>query len=151
MHTQLHLKIVPPLRLILLLATVTVLAVGLAACSDDPRVFDPHVGTWRGTAVAAAQDADSFDIEMTVIPGGVLTITHASTGATYDYSYWARFEQEGDDWQLGIGVYPMGGQREQRFLMMGQSSDAPDTLLLETDEVGAELLGFAHATLQRVP
>ena len=119
----------------------------LTACADDQRTFDPHVGTWQGQA----RGGEDPKIELHIVPGGVLTITNSSTGYSYDYSYWPRFEQEGNSWQLGIGVYPLGGQREQRFLLISQSSQDPDSLFLETDEVGKNLLGFDNAVLQRMP
>jgi len=120
----------------------------LVGCDPADHVFDPHVGTWGGTVQGA--DGSEQAIQAAIVPGGVITITNQTTGVSADYSYWTRFERDGEEWQLGMGVYPLGGTRDERFLLIQQSSKAPDSMLLETSEEGQTLLGFNEGALHRV-
>ena len=129
--------------IISLLCVFAFCLLGMGGCQDDFQVFDPHVGTWSG-------QAGEYLIELDIMPGGVLTFTNHTTGYTDNFTYWTRFEQEGESWQLGMGVYPLEGVRDQRFLLIQQSSNAEDILFLETDETGRNLLGFEAAELRLV-
>ncbi|MCL2526749.1 MAG: hypothetical protein FWE46_06895 [Coriobacteriia bacterium] len=137
-------KLFRPICLILTVTFLCAMSLFALGCSDDPRVFDPHVGTWEG-------QTDAGRIRLEIVPGGVLSYSNLDTQSTQDYAYWTRFEQEGEQWQLGIGVYPLGGDRESRFLLIAQSSQSPDVMMLEASPEGQELLGFSQAQLQRIP
>ncbi|MCL2438378.1 MAG: hypothetical protein FWE26_05155 [Coriobacteriia bacterium] len=137
--------------IVLLISAASLLVVG---CQSGSRVFDPHVGTWEGhvskLSMSAAPADEEYYIQVTVLPGGILSFSNLTTGYVDDFAYFAWSDDEEEGWSLRLDIYPVDDSSGQQIATAYLSHQAEDVILFSPRPAGLALLNFSEVELWRV-